>query len=313
MTNGYSFSRADAIVLALLTFFIAGNLLVGCSGGDDGKGSGTKDTSQKNGNKPGNSGGLTDNSIPTGEPITIQPSAVVDLVDLPFSALGAQRATARRMQNGTQVRGIQQAMSLFSNGNNSFYPGIDGSTGKALANAIQPSNTQYGAAAPSNTDMSIVYAILMSNDYFTTDYAISPSDSDPSKIPAGPISESITNSHYSYALPQVGSDTGNKGRRAEWQDTINSQAPIVVDRSKAIDSALTTTSIHVKTKTTDSNDWSGNIAWNDNHVTFETTGIFPVGTIKIGTIGNDQDEDIFRADASGVMDAETNVMFTYGK
>jgi len=75
----------------------------------------------------------------------------------------------------------------------------------------------------------------------------------------------------------------------------------------------TTTSIHVSTTTDDAKDWNGNIAWNDNHVTFETTAVFPVGTIKIGTIGNDQDEDIFRADASGVMDAETNVMFTYGK
>ena len=36
---------------------------------------------------------------------------------------------------------------------------------------------------------------------------------------------------------------------------------------------------------------------------------FPSGTNS----RNDEDDDIFRADAAGSMDAETNVMFTYGQ
>ena len=210
-------------------------------------------------------------------------------------AVQSPRTHSRRpSRNSTQVRGIQQGMATFASGNGGFYPGLD-STGKLLP-AIPASATTYGAAAPTNADQSIVYAIMLTNSFFTPDYAVSPSEVDPLIKPAPGISAAATidQRHYSYALLQfAGPD--NAGRRLEWKATENSQCPAVTDRSKAIDPILTTTSIHTTATGSDSATWEGNVAWNDNHVTFETTGIIPAGKTKIGTAMAEGVDDLFLA------------------
>ena len=240
-------------------------------------------------------------------------SIIALLIGILLPALGAARRTARRMQNGTQVRGIQQGMVTFASGNGSFYPGRDSSgTNKA---AITKSTTQYGAAAPGATTQAITYAIMLTNGFFTPDYAISPSETDGSKVAAAGVSASvdITNTNYSYALLQWYDAAADLGRRAEWRETNNSQCPIVTDRSKAIDSTLATVSIHTSATGTDSANWEGNIAWNDNHVTFETNGKPDGGKIKVGTSTGMMGvaDDIFVTGTSGTLDSFSNVLMHY--
>jgi len=127
--------------------------------------------------------------------ICVSVVAIVTAIVVPM--LGPSRRSHHCGYGSTQVRGIQQALVLFSNGNNSFYAGIDGSTGKKVG-PITATATEYGAAAPSNTDLSAVYAILMTNDYFTTDYALSSCETDDTKQPGPAISSihTITKNDY---------------------------------------------------------------------------------------------------------------------
>ncbi len=240
------------------------------------------------------------------------------------SGLSSARQTAIRMQNGTQVRGVQQAFVLFAQGNNGFYPGLDAGSGKAI-NAIAPSATQYGAAAPSNTDISAVYAILLNGEFFTTEYIISPVEKESKTMaPAVSSSHTITRADYSYALLQFGNEQGNEGRREEWKETMNSQAPVVADRSKAIDSTMKTTSLFTEDTSGQSTAWQGNVAWNDNHVTFENSGVMGPQTLRMGgTVSNaggtpvpavnDVSDDLFKANDGGILGADRNAMFSFGQ
>ena len=50
-------------------------------------------------------------------------SIIALLIGILLPALGAARRTARLMQSNTQVRGIHQAMLIYSDGNREKYPG----------------------------------------------------------------------------------------------------------------------------------------------------------------------------------------------
>ena len=238
---------------------------------------------------------------------------IIFAIVLPPPLGGRRGGGGRRMQNATQVRGIQQGMVLYAQGNKNYYPGFD----KHGNNQIFASNVakvpDFLAADFSSTNpTAAVYALLMNGSYFTPEYAISPLE--PNKVKATPGSTPITTANYSYALLSVADPTADKGRREEWTDTNNSQTPIAGDRSKAIDPTMTTTSIHVQTTSTAPTDWQGNVVWNDNHVTFETTALFTGNTIKIGTsTGKASDfDDLFDGKAVGSdLPADTNALFAY--
>lgn len=222
------------------------------------------------------------------------------------------RRPALRMINGTQVRGIQQGMATLSYDNGKHYPGLDAS-GK-LKSAITASAKEYGAAAPTNADQSIVYAILLTNSYFTPEYAISPKETDTAIVPAPAVTAvaTIDQRRYSYALLQfAGND--NAGRRKEWKSTENSQCPAVTDRSMAIDPFLKTTSIHTAATVADSASWEGNIAWNDNHVTYETSGLISAYKTKVGDATGSADEmdDLFLDTPVQGLPQDTNIKMTY--
>lgn len=227
--------------------------------------------------------------------------------------LGGRRHNPRRFQNGTQVRGIQQGMVLYAQGNKNHYPGFDKfGNNQTFASNIANVPDFIAADFSATNPTAAVYAILLNGSYFTPEYAISPLE--PNKVKAMPGSTPITTANYSYALLSVADPTADKGRRAEWFDTQNSQTPIAGDRSKAIDPRMTTTSIHVKATSTSSSDWQGNVVWNDNHVTFETTGLLPGDAIKIGDkAGKVGDiDDLFDGKAvSSDLPADTNALFAY--
>jgi len=154
------------------------------------------------------------------------------LIAILLPALGAARRTAQRMQNSTQLRGIHQGLVSFSSSNKNLYPGLS-SNGDILADGPATGSSGDGDAPQARM------WILLDGDFFTPEYAISPSES--GNITAYPGSGAVTKDHYSYAMLQykktgsviqpqsaVGDpvyriDPATTARAAEWKATVTAR------------------------------------------------------------------------------------------
>ncbi len=175
-------------------------------------------------------------------------SIVALLIGILLPAIGASRRTARCMQNSSQPRGIHSALVLYSQGNNTYFPGIDKD-----GNRMADYSTEFRFQA------------LLDDNYFTGEYIISPSENKTALTQTG---IKPTTDNYSYSFLNI-SDL-NSERMAEWQDSSNNMAAVISDRAIATDNKGHLKSVHTnpsKNKT----DWKGTVAWNDNHTTFEPT------------------------------------------
>ena len=115
------------------------------------------------------------------------------------------RRTARRMQNSTQLRGIHQGLVTFANSNKNNFAGLN-SQGSILANT----DTTTGSSGIGSFVQSR-YWILLTGDYFTPEYAISPSETsnvtewvEGNAVLFGSTAGSEKN--YSYAMLQLVAD-----------------------------------------------------------------------------------------------------------
>lgn len=201
------------------------------------------------------------------------------------------------MQNGTQLRGIQQAMGLFSYDNGTFYPGYT-ADGTDDFEAVEASATAWGCNALADDDIGKVYAILLTGDYLTPDYIVSPLDTLKPAAASAQSKGKIDNTAYSYALLDMNAKESD--RRSEWRQTNNSQGPMVADPSSDI-RPLEKVSFRsdVSADGGDSDvDYKGSIAWNDSHVIFETKGLFDAGTLKVGSNRNGQPLNPFKNTAN---------------
>jgi prepilin-type N-terminal cleavage/methylation domain-containing protein len=207
-------------------------------------------------------------------------SIIALLIAILLPALGAARRTARRMQNSTQLRGIHQGLVIFAQSNKGIFPGYN-SRGLLLDNGVDTGNSGRGHLPQAR------YWILLTGDYFTPEYAISPSETEqvtpyeqPDNNPQDdPVVFDLANEkNYSYAMlmitstgPGAGPDANNAARFAEWKETLNSQAIVLSDRNLGQNGTEGgSQSIHGDTQ----GDWSGSVLWNDNHVGFENTQLF---------------------------------------
>lgn len=237
----------------------------------------------------------------SGDPIKVTPTQVMRFSNVGLlPAVGASRRTARRMQNATQIRGIQMGFVLFSNSNNSFYPGYD-TDGRDDFAAMAATRTGWGSGALHKDDISKVYALMLTGEFFTPEYIVSPADTLTPSRSTGKIT--LTNRGYSYALlDMTAAAPGN--RRREWKDTNNSQAPTVSDPSSDIRSeaeGLSTVTYHSDISASEGNsdtDYEGSVAWNDNHVTFENQGQFSHGTLKMGSSFNESQLNPWKGDGT---------------
>jgi prepilin-type N-terminal cleavage/methylation domain-containing protein len=193
-------------------------------------------------------------------------SIIALLIGILLPALGAARRTARQMQNNTQVRGIHQSMVMFAQGNQSRFPGLDGQGRLA---PIPTGSTTAGGSVETR------FLLLLVGNYFTGDYAISPSES--GKTAWTSTAVDITTTRFSYAMLQL-TDTNtaaaqpdgvHQGRRNEWSETLNTEAPALTDRNRGTDETTNAFSVH----TAVGQGWRGSVAYNDNHVVFESTAI----------------------------------------
>lgn len=176
-------------------------------------------------------------------------SMVLSMIMIPLGigimlpALAAARSSAQRMQNMTQVRGIQSSMVMYSQGNNDYYPGMDGK-------GVIVDDTVAGR-----------YQMLLDLNYFLGKNAIAPVDSTKTVWVTG---DTASKANYSYSMLDI-SRTG--ARRGEWRNTVNFEAAVISDRNTGLDADVNVQSIW----TEGPGWWKGSISWNDGHALFETS------------------------------------------
>jgi len=177
-------------------------------------------------------------------------SIIALLIGILLPALGAARRTARQMQNSTQVRGIHTALVLFAQGNGTYYPGRSNTGGNATVHTGQTNAF----------DVQNKFRELLEDNYFTGEYAISPSET---KQPW--TTGNVANTNYSYAALGFAA-AGETQNANEWRETTNTEAIVLADR--AITNGTGYKSVHTN-PTTNTAEWRGSTGWNDNHVSFE--------------------------------------------
>jgi prepilin-type N-terminal cleavage/methylation domain-containing protein len=205
-------------------------------------------------------------------------SIIALLVGILLPALGAARRTARQMKNGTQVRGIHQAMVIFSQGNNGWYPGYDneGDIAAYSGAGIAANGQTTGVGAGNGAHPAIRFREMWDDRLFDGPYMISPSE--PGQPQTNDGQDLAPGSHtdptqvgYSYALLALvdGAETPTTGARRtdEWRETTHQRSVVISDR--LIKDSVSTRLRSVHTDPTSANDWKGSIGFNDNHVEFE--------------------------------------------
>lgn len=211
------------------------------------------------------------------------------LVGLLLPALGAARNTARRTQSATQARGIHSGLVGFAQNNLMQYPGLNGKG--ALVDGASASSTPGLGSVPA-----VRYSIMLDDGYFTGEYMISPFES---KSPTTPGNQ-VNSSHFSYALMSIvdGSNALAETRASEWSDTVNSQAIAVSDRLTS--GVYGTPGDYSSLESTGIGDWRGNVAWNDNHVTWEKSSTIENTKHKYGSPILPEDDLFDASPADGI-------------
>lgn len=184
-------------------------------------------------------------------------SIIALLIGILLPALGAARRTARQMQNSTQVRGIHTGLVLFAQGNNTYYPGL--TTLGATTGTAEDPDADF-------THIENRFYVLLDDNYFTAEYAISPSETKTEYDDGDDDDEAITPANFSYAMINI-AVTGQ--RKNEWRETSNTEAVVIGDRAIANGNGIK--SVHTNPSAEDTNEWRGSVGFNDNHVTFEAT------------------------------------------
>ncbi len=196
-------------------------------------------------------------------------SIIALLIGILLPALGAARRTARQMQNSTQVRGIHTALVLFSQGNNTYYPGMT-TTGGVSTTIENTGGTTAGYASASAIETENRFKILHADNYFTSEYMISPSETKTQYDEA----ENLSANNYSYSMLELRvaiTAAAGSARRNEWRDTSNSESVVISDRAKYSSGSTGLKSVHTNPSGASDEEWRGSVGFNDNHVSFEAT------------------------------------------
>jgi len=173
-------------------------------------------------------------------------------------------------QGSTQLRGIHQGMFTYANSNKEHFPGLD-SKGNILPNSAEDT----GNSGDGDTGQAR-YWIMLDGNFFTPEYAISPSENDARiteydeflDATQHPVLFDNSTIHYSYAFLSINGVTGqppDPGERSiEWAQSMNTQAVVVSDRNTGKNATAGVQSIY----TTQPGEWEGALLWNDNHVDY---------------------------------------------
>lgn len=227
------------------------------------------------------------------------------LVGILLPALGKARATARQMKDGTQVRGIQQAMVVWAGNNRDEYP-LPGrlDTGNATINTPN---------AEDKNNTGNILSLLIFNNGISPELCISTAEAntaavalddryeydeptaaqdDPNALwdpgfagtpfdtaPTGPRRVTgVSNNSYAHSMP-----FGN--RRKYWSNTFSATEAAIANRGPtyvandqgtyptngrwALPAGATGSESYTLLIHGSKNAWEGNVAYNDGHTNFE--------------------------------------------
>ncbi|MEO0514796.1 MAG: prepilin-type N-terminal cleavage/methylation domain-containing protein [Planctomycetota bacterium] len=237
-------------------------------------------------------------------------SIIALLIGILLPALGKAREAARQMKNSTQVRSIHQAMVTAAQENNQMLPGVDSKENYANAVYQETFNVSGNDDLVMSAHKRLIAGNYIDSDFFISPGEVqdrkqlysdtaNPDFDDPGDR-RGPANTVFFRDNTSYAMMmggratndflyfttrwQLSNGTSNPlpapsgfGQSAEelapifasaWSDTFDSTTPIVGDRIIFTNTANSGfgESIWVDAE----QEWQGAIAWNDNHVAFET-------------------------------------------
>jgi len=212
------------------------------------------------------------------------------LIGILLPALGKARASARQIKDSTQVRGIHQGMVLWSQNGMDTYP---------LASLYEKSDTTVPEAGREKDTTANIISLLIYNGFFSPELCISPAESSPSirvmdtynyNKPAAAVDPAKALWDPAFAADFTGGKVGNfsyahmlpadERLKKTWSNTFQATEAVVGNRGPEIASMTpagagrtfaparptsNTYLIHGGRRT-----WEGNIAYNDNHVSFET-------------------------------------------
>lgn len=185
------------------------------------------------------------------------------LVGLLLPALGAARRNAQQMKAAAQVRGLHAGAVIFSQGNNTYLPGLDRDGHPVL------DGTDTGYSGSGNETAAGRWWILLNGIYVPPSMLCSPGDS------AKPWETgALSTSQFSYALLHIASASTESGRIAEWRDHANSKSVIMTDRNISQDNPGGNDDANVQSIwTVQTGVWNGIINWGDNHTEFVKTHV----------------------------------------
>ena len=227
-------------------------------------------------------------------------SIIALLIGILLPALNAARRAARRSENATNIRSIHQGLVMYGHENNGYFPG-------RTSNGGLFENTTDGDTVLWNTGMFVRESsvhrgsyvgyrvgLLLMSEYIDAAMLISPLENRPHwrgghnyldavrPDDSGDYEAGNNNAGWSYAMLGIHPNSGAGGgilprpRFDEWENTQNSQAPIVVDRlvryavaAGPNASALSPSDWYSVHTAEASGMWEGAVAYNDNHVNQE--------------------------------------------
>ncbi|MEM1211283.1 MAG: prepilin-type N-terminal cleavage/methylation domain-containing protein [Planctomycetota bacterium] len=254
-------------------------------------------------------------------------SIIALLIGILLPALGAARRSARQATNSTQLRGIQQGMVIFAQGNKSNFPGLlgSGSVGGDVDLNQDADNTKYTSDLNGFNTITRL-AIMLEANTFTPEYIINPVDTAKTE---SVIDMNITaDANVSYASLMLQTDAGSGAalgasdlsmgdagdppsdtRGDEWSETLNTRAIVLSDRNTGTDADAA-----ISSPWTEENegDWRGTVVRNDNSTAFETTQ--DIENMQYGSGEVYTTDNIFNAgtagqhvvEGGGTFDAEDN-------
>jgi prepilin-type N-terminal cleavage/methylation domain-containing protein len=217
--------------------------------------------------------------------------AVVIIGALMLPALGMARASSRQIHDATQVRGIHQGMVLWVPGNDDSYP---------LPSRLDKDDATVAEIGREKDTTANIMSIMIYNGFFSPELCISPAESSPNirlmtnysySKPSAATSPSQALWDPAFAADFSGGKVGNlsyahtlpadERLKKTWANTLQAAEAALGNRGPEIASMSTskrgertfhfaraesnTYLIHGGRST-----WEGNIAYNDNHVSFET-------------------------------------------
>jgi hypothetical protein len=222
-------------------------------------------------------------------------AVLVVLVAVTIPMLSGPGCIARQLKDSAQVRAIHQGMIVWAQNGSDDYP---------IPSRIDRMNATVGDEGMAKNTTANIYSCMMFNGSLSPEIFVSPLEPNPNvrvcdtyeyDHPKGAVdpAHAMWDPKFSAALD--GSRSGNvsyahlqpsRARRARWANTFPAADPIVGTRGPEIasvrkdsDGSVTPRLANPRSNTLRSfgrgRSWSGNIAFNDNHVEFLKDWLIP--------------------------------------